>query len=101
MWSPTPFCSAATGGRALEPPHDTGTVMGMKLAPLESVWTQDAPRHSAAPPRTIANYVAWPIALLIVIHRVFVSAWTGALTDDFTTVWSAAKRFVDLSLIHI
>lgn len=95
MWSPTPFCSAATGGRALEPPHDTGTVMGMKLAPLESVWTQDAPRHSAAPPRTIANYVAWPIALLIVIHRVFVSAWTGALTDDFTTVWSAAKRFVD------
>ncbi|SDL76515.1 arabinofuranan 3-O-arabinosyltransferase [Corynebacterium mycetoides] len=62
---------------------------------LASLWVDPDPRPSAAPARTVANYVAWPVAALIVIHRVVVLAWTGSPTDDFTTVWSAARRFVD------
>lgn len=38
---------------------------------------------------------AWPLAVLLVFHRVFVLARAGHATDDFTTVWSAARRFVD------
>ncbi|QPK82482.1 DUF2029 domain-containing protein [Corynebacterium qintianiae] len=65
------------------------------MTKLDSVWVADAPRESAASTRSVANFVAWPAAVLIVIHRLFVLAWTGSLTDDFTTVWSAARRFVD------
>ena len=54
---------------------------------------------------------AWPVAVLLVLHRLFLLARAGSVTDDFTTVWSAARRFVErvpvynevysLSLIHI
>lgn len=38
---------------------------------------------------------AWPVAALLVVHRLFVLARAGSVTDDFTTVWSAARRFVE------
>ena len=38
---------------------------------------------------------AWPVAVLLVVHRLFVLARAGSVTDDFTTVWSAARRFVE------
>lgn len=38
---------------------------------------------------------AWPIAVLLVVHRLFILARAGSVTDDFTTVWSAARRFVE------
>ena len=41
------------------------------------------------------NAAAWPIAVLLVIQRVFIVARNGTLTDDFTTVYSALKRMVD------
>lgn len=41
------------------------------------------------------NSALWPLAFFLVAHRVLVLARAGAPTDDFTTVWSAAKRFVD------
>lgn len=37
----------------------------------------------------------WPLAVLLIIHRVFVLARAGSPTDDFTTVWSAARRFIE------
>lgn len=37
----------------------------------------------------------WPIAVLLVVHRLFILARAGSVTDDFTTVWSAARRFVE------
>ena len=42
-----------------------------------------------------ANAFAWPIALCLILHRLIVLARTGSMTDDFTTVWSAARRFVE------
>lgn len=38
---------------------------------------------------------AWPVAVLLVVHRLFILARAGSVTDDFTTVWSAARRFVE------
>ena len=38
---------------------------------------------------------AWPVAVLLVLHRLFLLARAGSVTDDFTTVWSAARRFVE------
>ncbi|AZA13720.1 Alpha-(1-_3)-arabinofuranosyltransferase [Corynebacterium choanae] len=37
----------------------------------------------------------WPIAIALVLHRVCVLAVNGAVTDDFTTVYSALQRFLD------
>lgn len=42
-----------------------------------------------------AAALAWPAAVLLILHRVLVLARTGSVTDDFTTVWSAARRFID------
>ncbi|UIZ93362.1 DUF2029 domain-containing protein [Corynebacterium sp. CNCTC7651] len=39
--------------------------------------------------------MAWPLAVLLIIHRLAVLARTGSVTDDFTTVWSATRRFVE------
>ena len=41
------------------------------------------------------NAAAWPIAVLLVIQRVFIVARNGTLTDDFTTVYSALRRMVE------
>lgn len=65
---------------------------------LRSAWTAPAPeetgefRHSAW--TAAASAFLWPLALLLVMHRVFAVALPGTVTDDFTTVWSAARRFV-------
>ena len=66
------------------------------ISRLDSVWTAPAPagdRHEAAL-RGLRAF-AWPLAVLLVFHRVFVLARAGHATDDFTTVWSAARRFVE------
>lgn len=50
------------------------------------------------PPGERANLIAraafWPIAVLLVLHRVFFLAANGSPTDDFTTVYSAVRRFL-------
>ena len=38
------------------------------------------------------NAAAWPVAILLVLHRVFVIARNGTPTDDFTTVYNAVTR---------
>lgn len=43
----------------------------------------------------IARGAAWPLAVLLVIHRVVIVAFNGNTTDDFTTVYSAVRRFID------
>ncbi|AKE39308.1 Hypothetical protein NG00_01236 [Corynebacterium camporealensis] len=35
----------------------------------------------------------WPIAIVLIVHRVFFSAFPATGTDDFTTVYSALRRF--------
>ncbi|WJY59037.1 Alpha-(1-_3)-arabinofuranosyltransferase [Corynebacterium afermentans subsp. lipophilum] len=49
-------------------------------------------RAGLTPAITVAT---WPIAVLLVLHRLFILARAGSVTDDFTTVWSAARRFVE------
>ncbi len=57
------------------------------------MWISPAP---AASPgwRSAAGAAAWPLALIAIFHRLIVLAWAGSVTDDFTTVWSATRRFV-------
>ena len=68
---------------------------------LNNIWTAPAPQngsHTTAATRTLqtaANAAAWPLALLLTIHRVAVLARHGSQTDDFTTVWAATRRFVE------
>lgn len=55
---------------------------------------QDGPR-TLQPATHAARAAAWPLALLLVIHRVVILAREGSQTDDFTTVWAATRRFVE------
>lgn len=48
-----------------------------------------------APLAPAVTAAAWPVAMTLVVHRLFVLAREGSVTDDFTTVWSAARRFVE------
>ena len=61
---------------------------------LKTVWT--APALDRGPRwETVANAALWPVAVLLFIHRIVALALPGTITDDFTTVWSAARRFVE------
>ena len=65
---------------------------------LDSFWTSATPLPAtggAGRWRTAGNAAAWPLAVVVILHRLVVLAWTGSVTDDFTTVWSATRRFVD------
>ena len=54
---------------------------------------------AALPPHARSGHIltiaAWPLALLLIVHRVFVVALNGTPTDDFTTVFNAVRRFLD------
>ncbi len=71
---------------------------GVSVKRLENTWVAHAPLSEMAAPRrasAVGNAIAWPLAILLVIHRVFVLARTGSITDDFTTVQTAARRFIE------
>lgn len=59
------------------------------IAPL---WLTD---RSGTRGNAVANAIAWPVAVLLVLHGVLVQALNGSVTDDFTTVHSAIRRFLD------
>ena len=85
-----------------------------RLAAVQSAWAawaeptqkpaqpasspSDWPATSHVPPSrhdAIFRLVLWPIAALIVVHRVCVLAANGHITDDYTTVFLALRRFWD------
>lgn len=43
----------------------------------------------------IGNAVGWPLAIILMAHRFFILAINGSVTDDFTTVYSALRRFIE------
>jgi len=43
----------------------------------------------------IGRIIAWPLAVILVLHRILILALNGDVTDDFTTVWSAVRRSLD------
>ena len=51
------------------------------------------PRRSAWD--RVGNAVGWPLAILLMAHRFFILAINGSVTDDFTTVYSALRRFIE------
>lgn len=68
--------------------------MTTRLDTMLNSWTAPVPART---PRweTVANYLLWPLFLVLVFHRIVIKAFPGTATDDFTTVWSAARRFVE------
>lgn len=71
----------------------------MSLQRLDSTWASPTSLEARAPQSVpwnrLGNAIGWPLAILLVLHRLVVLAWTGSPTDDFTTVQSAARRFVE------
>nr|WP_293952091.1 glycosyltransferase family 87 protein [uncultured Corynebacterium sp.] len=43
----------------------------------------------------MGNAVGWPLAIILMAHRFFILAINGSVTDDFTTVYSALRRFIE------
>ncbi|QGU04766.1 glycosyltransferase family 87 protein [Corynebacterium comes] len=71
---------------------------------LENLWVARTPltdpppssgEHRRTPFDNIGRAIAWPLAVVLVLHRVFVLALNGSVTDDFTTVYSAVRRAIE------
>ncbi|WP_370625773.1 glycosyltransferase family 87 protein [Corynebacterium sp. TAE3-ERU16] len=67
---------------------------------LTTLWTSPGPRVTPATPtpRTtgfdrVARMVFWPLSLMLIVHRVLVLSVNGSVTDDFSTVYYALRRF--------
>ena len=72
--------------------------MSSRASSLASLWTTDEPPAPTPPARTlpgdaIGRAVAWPLAIILVLHRVCILAINGSITDDFSTVYFALRRF--------
>jgi arabinofuranan 3-O-arabinosyltransferase len=52
-----------------------------------------APRTSAPSVATVLRSVLWPIAILMIIHRSYVLATNGYITDDYGPVYRAVVNF--------
>ena len=52
-----------------------------------------APRTSAPSVATVLRNVLWPIAILMIIHRSYVLATNGYITDDYGPVYRAVVNF--------
>lgn len=89
----TRCCFAATGARTKSSRARPGTVE--RVISAATFFTSPAPAPTPARRERALNAAAWPVAVLLVLHRLFVLAREGSPTDDFTTVWSAARRFVE------
>ncbi|MFD2455460.1 glycosyltransferase family 87 protein [Corynebacterium mendelii] len=70
---------------------------------MATVWTSPALGFAEPKPgdplKTTAfdatgRCIFWPLAIILMVHRVFILAVNGSVTDDFTTVYSALRRFL-------
>lgn len=52
-------------------------------------------RDSLRTPAGVFTLAAWPLAIMTMLHRVFLVPQNSHPTDDFTTVWDALHRFLD------
>ncbi|MFH0410691.1 glycosyltransferase family 87 protein [Corynebacterium sp. L4756] len=50
--------------------------------------------------RKIFTFAAWPLAIVLVLHRTFFTAFNGTATDDFTTVYSALTRALSGNAVY-
>ncbi|MDF0531417.1 glycosyltransferase family 87 protein [Tsukamurella sp. 8F] len=61
----------------------------------------DARAHLKADPATIVKAIAWPIAIMTMVQRLVVLVPNRARTDDFTTVYRAAVRFLNHQPVYV
>lgn len=61
---------------------------------LSTFWTSPEPEGEQSL-RATATVLAWVAAVGLILQRLVLIALPGTSTDDFTTVWSAARRFVE------
>jgi arabinofuranan 3-O-arabinosyltransferase len=52
-----------------------------------------APRTSPPTAATVLRYILWPLAILFIIHRSYVLATNGYITDDYGPVYRAVVNF--------
>jgi arabinofuranan 3-O-arabinosyltransferase len=52
-----------------------------------------APRTSAPSTATVLRSILWPLAILFIIHRSYVLATNGYITDDYGPVYRAVSNF--------
>jgi arabinofuranan 3-O-arabinosyltransferase len=52
-----------------------------------------APRNSAPSVATVLRSILWPLAILFIIHRSYVLATNGYITDDYGPVYRAVSNF--------
>jgi arabinofuranan 3-O-arabinosyltransferase len=60
---------------------------------LNSVLAAFAPRTSPPSVATVLRSVLWPLAILFIIHRSYVLATNGYITDDYGPVYRAVVNF--------
>nr|WP_237572420.1 arabinofuranan 3-O-arabinosyltransferase [Mycolicibacterium lacusdiani] len=63
------------------------------MAVADSLLRAFRPRESAPTVATVLRSVLWPLAILSVIHRTYVLATNGYITDDFGPVYRAVVNF--------
>ncbi|MDO4911908.1 MAG: glycosyltransferase family 87 protein [Corynebacterium sp.] len=65
----------------------------------ENAWNSQRPASKPIeiPERVnhIGRIVLWPIAIMLMANAVLILSMNGSVTDDFTTVYSALRRFID------
>lgn len=66
-------------------------------SPIADTWLKD---RSGTKGNAVANAAAWPVAVLLIFHGVFILAANGSVTDDFTTVHSAIRRFLEGTAVY-
>jgi arabinofuranan 3-O-arabinosyltransferase len=52
------------------------------------------PRTSPPSTATVLRSILWPLAILFIIHRSYILATNGYITDDFSPVYRAAVNFI-------
>lgn len=84
-------------------PHGTPAAPRLRLEDrLARIWVSPpkaaALQATSQPAHPNSRWLSpglWCVAILFILHRVLVRAVNGATTDDFTTVHSALRRFLD------
>ncbi|MCK7636910.1 glycosyltransferase family 87 protein [Corynebacterium pygosceleis] len=69
---------------------------------LTTLWTSPGPRVPVTAPAPrgtgfdrVGRMVFWPLSLMLIVHRILVLSVNGSVTDDFSTVYYALRRFHD------
>lgn len=90
LWTaPAPLRSTSLADATSGTVGSVGTVGPVGAVATVSTAGGSSPEGAAARVRALA----WPVAIGLILHRVFIVALNGTPTDDFSTVYQATRRF--------